>query len=449
MWRTLCPMHRLLPPPRPALDHAESSAYREFRINQIAPFERLAAVAGALSVLSFIWWDTQVSDGPLTETLMIRLGLAALLMAMFAVTFTPLGSRHDLTQLISSALLVGGFSWVLARLPDGFTIGLAGLVLSMALLPMIAPTLGTMLRLCAAGLAIPNAFLIAIGSDYLTYLNLNVWMLLAIFLAVSFWWVLDGVNRRLFLSERYLAAERARADRLLENILPVAIAARLKTSASTIADRFDAVTILFADIVGFTAFARSREATEVVDLLNSLFSRFDDLVAESGLEKIKTLGDGYMVAGGVPVPRPDHATAVADLALAMMEVTESFASEREVDWGIRIGIHSGPAVAGVIGKRKFAYDLWGDTVNVASRLEATSKPGRIQISEETAELLDTGFVLEPRGTVTLKNRGEVATHFLIDRNGQTITAPIGSFKPQQQPRIVWSTRLPRPPYPES
>ena len=224
--------------------------------------------------------------------------------------------------------------------------------------------------------------------------------------------MLDGVNRRLFLSERHVAAERARADRLLENILPVPIAEQLKTSDATIADGFDSVTILFTDIVGFTAFARTRQPTEVVELLNVLFSRFDDLVAEWGLEKIKTLGDGYMVAGGVPTPRPDHAVAVAGLALAMMEATRAFAREREVDWGIRIGIHSGPVVAGVIGKRKFAYDLWGDTVNVASRLESTSEPGRIQISEETAQLLREDFIVEPRGMITLKNRGELQTYFL-------------------------------------
>jgi class 3 adenylate cyclase len=407
-------MRKLLPPPRPALDDEEKVAYADFRTNQIASFERLAAVAGSLSVLSFIWWDTQFSDGPVTDTLLIRVGIAALLMALFAATYTGLGRRHDITQLLSTTLLIAGFSWVLSRLPDGFTIGLGGLVLSVALLPMIATTLGSILRLCGLALAIPNVFLFGVGSDYLTVLNYNVWMLLAIFLAVSFWWVLDGTNRRLFLSERHVAAERARADRLLENILPAAIATRLKTSAATIADRFEAVTILFADIVGFTAFARSRQPAEVVDLLNALFSRFDDLVAESGLEKIKTLGDGYMVAGGVPTPRPDHAAAVATLALGMMEVTGSFARELDVDWGIRIGLHSGPVVAGVIGKRKFAYDLWGDTVNVASRLESTSEPGRIQLSQETAQLLANEFVVEPRGTVSLKNRGDVATYFLVD-----------------------------------
>jgi class 3 adenylate cyclase len=410
-------MRRLLPPPRPDLDGEEKEAYATFRTRQIATFERLAAVAGSLSVLSFTWWDTQFSDEPVTDTLLIRIGIAALLMGLFAVTYTRLGRRHDFTQLLSTASLIAGFSWVLTRLPDGFTIGLAGLVLSVALLPMIATTLSSMLRLCGLALAIPNIFLVAVDGDYLTVLNYNVWMLLAVFLAVSFWWVLDGINRRLFLSERHLAAERARADRLLETILPEPIASRLKTSAATIADRFDAVTILFADIVGFTTFARARQPTEVVDLLNSLFSRFDDLVMECGLEKIKTLGDGYMVAGGVPVPRPDHAAAMAALALAMMEATGSFARDLDIDWGIRIGMHSGPVVAGVIGKRKFAYDLWGDTVNVASRLESTSEPGRIQLSEETARLLGNEFSFEPRGTVALKNLGDVATYFLTGRAG--------------------------------
>jgi class 3 adenylate cyclase len=227
--------------------------------------------------------------------------------------------------------------------------------------------------------------------------------------------VLDRVNRRLFLAEQDLAEERRRTDALLKTILPEEIAERLKRSGESVAARYDQVTILFADLVGFTTYARDHEPVEVVRRLNELFSAFDDAVAARGLEKIKTIGDGYMVAGGVPVVTADHATAVADLALEMIDLVAKFVAEHSVDWDVRIGVHSGEVVAGVIGKRKFAYDLWGDTVNVASRLESTGVPGRIQVSEDTVALLGPSYRCEPRGMIDLKNRGSLSTYFLEGR----------------------------------
>ena len=170
--------------------------------------------------------------------------------------------------------------------------------------------------------------------------------------------------------------------------------------------------MLFADLVGFTRFAESHDPVDVVGLLNDLFTSFDRLVAEHGLEKIKTLGDGYMVAAGAPLPMNDNAREMVSCATAMIDTLAAFRVEKDLDWRLRIGIHTGPLVAGVIGTDRYSYDVWGDTVNVASRLESTGSPDEIHVSGETARHLDGAFTLEPLGLVELKNREPVEA-FLI------------------------------------
>ncbi len=228
--------------------------------------------------------------------------------------------------------------------------------------------------------------------------------------AVLFSAVILLIYRRLLDSaELRVAAAQKVSDRLLGNILPAAIASRLKRDEYPIADQFQEISVLFADIVNFTEYAAARPPESVVELLNRVFFAFDDMVERRGLEKIKTIGDAYMVAGGVPDARADHAEAVADLAFEMLD----FAATAGV--ALRIGIYSGRVVAGVIGKHKFSYDIWGDTVNTAARLQTSSEPGRIQISAETARRLGPDWRLEPRGTIELKGLGEVATYFLLGR----------------------------------
>lgn len=208
-----------------------------------------------------------------------------------------------------------------------------------------------------------------------------------------------------------------RARRLLDNVLPTSIADRLERGERRIADQADVATVLFADLVGFTAVAERMSPTQLVDTLDDLFTQFDDLAARHGLEKIKTIGDAYMVVGGVPTPRPDHAFAVARLALEMRDLVAS-----RTDLQIRIGIHSGPVVAGVIGARKFMYDLWGDTVNLASRMEAHGVPGAIQVTAATAALLEPAFVCEPRGTIAIKGKPDQPAFLLV----AACPAPVGA-----------------------
>ena len=208
--------------------------------------------------------------------------------------------------------------------------------------------------------------------------------------------------------------EREESNRLLLNILPEKTARQLKSKGGTIAERHDHVSILFADIVNFTAYARERQPEEIVQTLNRIFTMFDRLVDEEGLEKIKTIGDAYMVAGGLSERCEDHPRRMASLALDMMASMEGLQRDG-APFMLRIGLHIGPAIAGVIGKTKFAYDLWGDAVNAASRMESTGVDGRIQVSEAFRQSVGDGFAFEERGGVEIKGRGRMHTYFLTGR----------------------------------
>jgi class 3 adenylate cyclase len=224
----------------------------------------------------------------------------------------------------------------------------------------------------------------------------------------------DMVNSIRAKSETIEQANREN-ERLLLSILPGPIAERLKGGESTIADSFTQVTVLFADIVGFTQLAETVGPTELVEFLNQLFTRFDSAAQRNGVEKIKTIGDAYMAVAGLPTPYPDHARRVVDLALDMQDVVQSFREETGVDLSLRIGVNSGPVVAGVIGSTKFIYDLWGDTVNVASRMESHGLPGTIQVTRVVYEELTDEYDFAPRGSIDVKGKGAIETWLLRSR----------------------------------
>ena len=235
---------------------------------------------------------------------------------------------------------------------------------------------------------------------------------------------MDGAERREYVAQRQLNAamlqlgeERERSERLLLNILPAPIAERLKATGEAIAEHSDGVTVLFSDIVGFTPLSANKTPQALVELLNRIFSEFDALADAHGLEKIKTIGDAYMAVAGLPNPWPDHASRAARMALAMHDVIARVTAETGEKLALRIGLHSGPVVAGVIGRRKFAYDLWGDTVNTASRMESHGVPGSVHCSETTAMLLQGAFQLQARGAMEIKGKGEMYTFLVLNREG--------------------------------
>lgn len=244
-------------------------------------------------------------------------------------------------------------------------------------------------------------------------------------------------------AETALRGEQEKTEALLRNVLPVAIANKLKNDLSNrtaIASRFENVTILFADIVGFTQLAAKTAPTELVRQLNDIFSVFDALAERHGLEKIKTIGDAYMVVGGVPAPMDNHAEAVMAMAIDMQ------AAVKQRPFKLRIGINTGPVVAGVIGKKKFSYDLWGDAVNIASRMESHGMADRIQVSADTYELLKAKFQFEDRGCISIKGRGKVHTYLWLPSLTNTVTFPkiAAEYADEQQhpkslDRVLWGS----------
>ncbi len=224
--------------------------------------------------------------------------------------------------------------------------------------------------------------------------------------------------------ETCLRQEQSKSERLLLNILPKEIAEQLKQSSDTlaqphkealIAEQFDQATILFADIVNFTPLSAQMSAKELVNLLNQIFSLFDRLAQQYSLEKIKTIGDAYMVAGGLPMPRNDHAEAISEMALGMQAAISTLQVDTGKSFQIRVGINTGPVIAGVIGRQKFSYDLWGDAVNVAARMESTGMPGQIQVTEYTYKLLQDKYEFQKRGAIAIKGKGDMTTYWLLGR----------------------------------
>jgi guanylate cyclase len=270
-----------------------------------------------------------------------------------------------------------------------FAAFVATIVLALALSEVVRPD----------GADLPEGFVLTFD-----VLNIVVVFLVAMILLVAF--------------ARGRDAAQARVETLLLNVLPADVAQRLQSDPNSIADHFDDASILFADVVDFTPLSSRLDAREVVGLLDRLFTSFDELVDRYEVEKIKTIGDCYMVAAGVPRERPDHAQALAGLAFEMRECAKRCLADRDDHYmRLRIGISSGPVVAGVIGRRRFLYDLWGDTVNMASRMESHGTPDEIQITRSTWELLRDDFVTEPLGLVDVKGKGEIETWRLVGPHG--------------------------------
>jgi class 3 adenylate cyclase len=248
--------------------------------------------------------------------------------------------------------------------------------------------------------------------------------------------LLEQSRRRVFVQDLViaeqsaaLAREKEQSDRLLLNVLPSRISARLRDGEHTIADKYPAVSVLFADIVGFTPLVARLSPAEMIEMLGALFASFDELTGERGLEKIKTIGDAYMVAAGLPEPMADHAERAVDLGLAMIDAASRVgpvtAGRRCV---VRVGVHSGPVVAGVIGRRKFAFDVWGDTVNVASRLESQGMASRVHISHGTWLLVRDRFVAEPRGPLRLRGLGAIQTYAVTGRREPRVARPADALR---------------------
>ncbi len=393
------------------------------------PYIRLAYVLGAVVWATFgvlAQVGGIIEDGR-TADLVLRFGLAVpTVLVGLALTWTSWYPRYwrlviSLTLLVSATLWTVHRAIVVDTRPDW---GYAGIMVILAFTYVLA-------RLPFVDSAIVGALVIAMFNAVSIWVidqrSLDVvfadWFIVTFaFVGMAAAYGLERFTRLLFLRERELERERRRADDLLENTMPHAIVERLKAqggaapgSTGYLADGLPDVSVLFADLVGFTGRAAHIGPGEVVVLLNDVFTRFDALAGSLGVEKIKTVGDAYMAVAGAPTPRPDHAEAAAELALAVQREVADLRWPGGSPMQVRVGIASGPAVAGVIGRRTFAYDLWGDTVNLASRLESNGQPGRILVSDATYERLRGAFAFADPIVLNLKGKGPTPARFLLGR----------------------------------
>jgi class 3 adenylate cyclase len=350
----------------------------------------------------------------------LALAVITLIGFRFAATVRRHAALFAMIALTLGAAICGGALGQVG--PIGEVYYPCSYLLSQATVPVIVRPAARVL----CNLVVPLAFTLPYGyfnpayfADNPYAISLLVFQLLAIVGSVGLGHSIYALVRGNFARREALAAQaaelaraREKSERLLLNILPGAVANQLKDGAATIAEAHDDVSVLFVDICGFTRLSDGSGAAEVVQMLSKVFSAFDALVELHGVEKIKTIGDAYMVAAGLPEPREDHARAIADLALDMLAVIRGLCDPAGAPLQVRIGAHCGPVIAGVIGRKKFIYDLWGDTVNTASRMESHGEAGSIQITDELARRLGPAYRCELRGAIAVKGKGEMITHFL-------------------------------------
>ena len=403
------------------LEHSFQAAFARQNLTNLR-------VGHLLGAILWVVWGALVRDhlvGQSDFDFLVRYGVfIPMALAGLGLTFWRHYPRWWKLEIVT-LLLATAFTWIdyatqIKGLPADY--GYVGLILIQTIAFSIMRVPFTLIGLLDLATS-PVYLIVAVSSGSLG----GAQALLAGFYFASFGvlglivaYVLEWTARNLFVREQQLAQERNRSDSLLLNILPQAIADRLKArdesgSAEPLADALDEVTVLFADAVEFTQQAAKTRADELVEALDGLFSRFDELADRYGLEKIKTVGDAYMAVAGAPQPRPDHAQAAADMALAIRELpAEHWPTGDPIR--VRVGISSGPAVAGVIGQRKFAYDLWGDTVNLASRLQALGQPGEILVSKGVVDRLGEGYELGPELVLDVKGRGPTQARLLLGRS---------------------------------
>jgi class 3 adenylate cyclase len=382
----------------------------EVRVRKVS----LTLAAVTVTLLAVVWVGTYLALGlPVSAAIPFAYQVVSIIsLAWFWRTKDYLLFRAS--QLILIILLPFLLQWSLGGYVASSAVSLWGLVGALGALFFFSPRQAIPWFVAFIGLTVASGLAEPVVARHAASIPVPV--------ATTFFVLnVTGVSVTSYLLLQYAVRARdaamASSEALLLNVLPRSIAERLKRDVGTIAESHADVTVLFADVVDFTPFTQRTAPERVVGVLDEIFSAFDRLAEQHGLEKIKTIGDAYMVASGLPEPRDDHAAAAADMALDMQSEVTRLCSTLELDLTIRIGMDSGPVIAGVIGRRKFIYDLWGDTVNTASRMESHGLPGRIQVTEATFRRLGSGYRFEDRGEVAVKGKGPMRAYLLLGRGG--------------------------------
>lgn len=396
-------------------DRAREAAFMDGYGREVRGFFRIAIVTILVLWCASVGLDLAARPGERAPFFVIRFAIVApVIVAGLAVAYGPRAAYLRLwhaTAVAVFATVLGGTVALAAWSPDAvIDYAVGGFLL--ALLTGAGLDLVRAIFVVAIGVAgaLAMAIVLVATSDRTGgALAVNLlWVAVALTGAIIISGRAEIARRIRFVQRGLLERERARTEALLRNLLPDAIAARLKDGPAVIADGLDEVTVLFADLKGFSNLATEITPAELVGRLDRVFSAFDELAREHGLEKIKTMGDAYMAVAGAPDPRPDHAVAAATMARAMIDRLAAL----EPSLSIRVGLASGPVVAGVIGRTKHSYDLWGETVNLASRMESHGLPGRVQLAARTRALLGDGFPVEDRGAIELKGLGPTPAYLL-------------------------------------
>ena len=402
-----------------ALRFSDDGLETEFRAEYARSSIRAARATTILVIALYVGYLVlDMRSGTVGEVWPLRLAVVTVLAVNLALTWHPVFER-----IHSEVLALGGLAAALGMLAMMVTVGnrmevpfYPGIGLAVVgtftLFRIRFPVaLAATLVMLAAYAAVLSRGVHAYDSPSIAALFLATCMLIGGFAC----WNLERYARDGFLARLGLERERERCERLLLNVLPAPIAERLKTDPAPIADRFPEASVLFADLVGFTELSAGMAPEDLVTLLNDLFTAFDQVAERHGLEKIKTIGDAYMAVCGVPLPRADHLERIADAAVEMLAVAAARASGAARPVALRVGIDTGPVVAGVIGERKFIYDLWGDPVTMASRMESHGVAGAIQVTARAGERLRARYALTARGAIEVKGRGRMETYLLGER----------------------------------
>ncbi len=399
-------------------DPAREAAYMQAHGREVRQFYRIAMTAILLLWCASVGLDFSARAGSRMPYMVIRFAVVAPIVALaIAVGFAPLRLYLRWWHAMAIAVLVtivgGTIALAAVATADVFAYTLGGFLLALTIGAGL--DLGRAFYIWVVGVVLAAVMIVVIVvSPHTTSRDAMVdvlWVGVALAGAVIMSGRAEVARRIRFVQAGLLVTEKNRSEALLKHLLPDPIAARLKDGPTTIADGLGSVTVLFADLKGFTSLATELTPAELVQRLDRVFSAFDALAAHHGLEKIKTMGDAYMAVAGAPFALQNHATVATHMALDMVDRLQQL----EPTLALRIGLASGPVVAGVIGRSKLSYDLWGATVNLASRMESHGIPGRVQISQSTRNLLDATFVVEDRGEVELKGLGPTATFLLAAR----------------------------------
>ncbi len=379
---------------------------------------RFALMLGAPMYLAFLVWDYSIDPAHILDTTYIRIAVAAILVATYALTFRESFEQASQLVLASCAVVAGlGVIYVLHTLENGMVLGVAGVIL-------ILMYVYGFLRLrfvpsVVSGVAIWLAYDVVAIIDRLgttELVNSNFFLAGATIFGISNSFNQERLGRRAFLYMKEVEREKARADQLLSQIFPAHIKNRLTAGERVIADSNSEVTVVFADLVGFSSLTKRLTPGHLVELLDKLFSAFDDISEKFGVEKIKTIGDSYMAVSGLAGSVARNTETILDMTLELVAAVDRVSKAERIPIGVRVGVATGHAVSGVLGAKRNHFDVWGETVNIASRMEASGIEGKVQVSEQTYWRYNQSFEFEERGEIEVKGHGKLKTYILIGRH---------------------------------